>query len=438
MAKRLRPHTRHIAVVADSSDVGNQMLAEAQRVLAEHPEFRVSFLTARSVEQLLDEVASLPDDSIILFLVYVRDQQGRPYYANDVLARISQSASVPTFAMWDTMLGAGTVGGCMVRIEKQGRMAGEMAVRVMNGHEPASIPIAGRETNEVVVDWRELQRWGLDEHRLPPEAVVFYREESLWQQYGLYLLSAAGVIVIQSTLIIGLLINRARRRRAERFLARSREESRALAGKLITAQEDERKRLAREMHDDLSQRLAAKANEAGRLVDEKGVPESARVLAVNIRDELATLAEDVHRISRQLHPSILDDLGLEDALRSECQTLAERRSIRIDFDSCDIPRSIPPSIALCIYRVAQEALRNAVKHARADRIEVTVMADDEFVYLRVRDHGRGFETADTVGKPGLGLESMRERVRLVGGQLTVNTQPGSGTTIEARIPYAEG
>lgn len=437
LAKRLLPSTKKIAVVAGTSDVANSMLTETRRTFAGHPDVEVNYLTGRSVEQLLDEVSTLPDDTIILFLVYVRDPQGQHHYANDVLAEISKRASVPTFAMWDTMMGAGAVGGCMVRIGEQGRLAGEMAVRVMHGNAPASIPITGRETNKVIVDWRELRRWKLNERNLLHETMVLYRKESLWQKYGLQFLFILGVMLIQSALITGLLINSAKRRRAERCLSQSREESRDLAGKLITAQEDERRRIAREMHDDLSQRLAAAANETGSIVTLVGIPEPARVVADHIREELVTLADDVHRISRQLHPSILDDLGLEDALRSECQSLAERRDVRVDFDCRHVPRSIPKSIALCVYRVAQEALQNAVKHAGTDRISVTLMSDDEFLYLKVEDHGHGFEKAETASKPGLGLQSIRERVRLVDGQVNINTQPGSGTTIEIRIPHSE-
>ena len=438
LAVRMRPGTRKVAVVAGSSDFGSLMLTEARSVFAEHAEFEFTYLAGLSVEQLLTEVARLPEDAIVLYPVYVRDPQGRHHHANDVLSRVSAKASVPTFALWDTNLGSGTVGGHMVRIEQQAIAAGEVAVRVMHGEDPASIPIAGRDSNQLVLDWRALRRWKMNGNRLPAESLVLYREMSLWEEYGKYIFVVAATIAFQAALIFGLLVNRVRRRRAERSLTNSREEARRLAGRLITAQEDERKRLAREMHDDLSQRLAATAIEAGKLAGELDVAESARSALNNIEEELGALAEDVHRISRQLHPSILDDLGLEDALRSECEAVAEREAIQVDFDSRDVPRSIPTAVALCVYRVTQEALRNASKHAATDRIAVAVVADDEFLYLTVQDHGKGFELPEIARRPGLGLASIGERVRLVEGTLRVNTQLGSGTTIEVRVPLLEG
>ena len=438
LAKRLIPGTRKVAVVVGSSDFGNLMMTEAKSVFAENTEFEFSYLTGLSVEELEGEVAKLPDDSVILFLVYARDPQGHHFYANEVLARMSQRAPVPTFALWDTNLGSGTVGGRMVRIKEQGRMAGEIAVRIMRGEDPASIPIeGGSDTNELVVDFRELHRWGINGNRLPPDTRGLHRTDSLWQQYSSYILLVAGVIVLQSTLIVGLVINRMRRKRAERSLTQSRKDARALAGRLITAQEDERKRLAREMHDDLSQRLAANANEAGRLADALEGQEQPFASADGIRKELVTLADDVHRISRQLHPSILDDLGLKDALRSECEALADREDIQVDFESRHVPRSIPKTVALCMYRVAQEALRNVTKHAATDQVAVSIIGDDEFLYLKVQDHGKGFQPAKVEGKPGLGLASIKERIRLVEGTLTVTSQPGSGTTIEVRVPHLE-
>ena len=266
LAKRLRPGTRNVAVVSGTSDFGGLVLAEARSVFAEHTEFEFRYLTGLSVEQLLEAVAEVSDDTIILFLVYVRDPQGRQHYANDVLAKVSARASVPTFALWDTNLGSGTVGGHMLLAEQQGRMAGEIAVRVMHGEDPASIPITGRNTNQPIFDWRELRRWEMDENQLPDETLVRYRGVPFWQEYGAYILITLAIIVLQSALILGLLVNRMKRLRAERSLTQSREEARRLAGRLITAQEDERKRLAREMHDDLSQRLAAAAIETGKLV----------------------------------------------------------------------------------------------------------------------------------------------------------------------------
>ena len=197
--------------------------------------------------------------------------------------------------------------------------------------------------------------------------------------------------------------------RADAALSASRSEARQLAGRLLTAQEDERKRLAREMHDDVSQRLAAAAIEAGKGEQDLPAPHPARAAFAGLKEHLIALSDDVHRLSRQLHPAILDDLGLKDALRAECDRVAERGRLAVNFRCGQLPACVPRDLALCVYRIAQEALHNAVKHAQADRVDLTLNADLEFLDLEVRDFGRGFDPAAGRHRSGLGLASMEER-----------------------------
>ena len=142
----------------------------------------------------------------------------------------------------------------------------------------------------------------------------------------------------------------------------------------------------------------------------------------------------MHRLSRQLHPAILDDLGLKDALRAECDRVAERERLAVNFRCGQLPARVPRDLTHCLYRIAQEALRNAVKHAQADRVDVTMNADLEFLELEVRDFGRGFDPVAGERRSGLGLASMEERVRLVGGEIVISSSPGHGTTIQVRVP----
>ena len=227
---------------------------------------------------------------------------------------MSRVANAPVFGFYETLFGHGLLGGHLVPIEKQGRLAGEMAVRVLHGEDPASIPVVGSQMHEHMFDWRELRRWRIPESKLPPDSVVRYREPNLWDVYKYYLLGGIGLVIAQSLLIVVLLVNRRRRRRAEAGLDASQEETLALKGRVLMAQEDERKRLARELHDDVSQRLAGAAIGAGKLTQLLADSDPVGNLAGDLTDELAGIAEDVHRISRQLHPSILDDLGLKAAL----------------------------------------------------------------------------------------------------------------------------
>jgi signal transduction histidine kinase len=206
-----------------------------------------------------------------------------------------------------------------------------------------------------------------------------------------------------------------------------------LLRRLVRAQETEHRRIARELHDDLTQRLAVLAIDAGALEQLPGCPPDIGNRARGMREQLAALSESVHSLSRQLHPSILDDLGLVDALRSECFSLAQRDGIAVEYDARHVPADLPRDVTLCVYRVAQEALRNVARHAQSFRAVVRLVANERELVLSVRDWGVGFEAA-TRGKTGIGLESMRERARLIQARLTVRSRPGEGTKVTVRVP----
>jgi signal transduction histidine kinase len=227
-------------------------------------------------------------------------------------------------------------------------------------------------------------------------------------------------------------------RARERSLRQTRERLRQLAAKLLHAQEEERRRIAREMHDDWTQRLAVLGIDIAKLEQQIGSPEKALPLLRTMQEQLVELSEDVHALSRQLHPSILDDLGLVEALRSECAGFARREAITVEYRPEEVPTALSKDIALCVYRVAQEALRNIAKHAVVNEARVSLVASGPELVLRVEDHGAGFDPAGVRARPGLGLSSMEERVRLVGAELCVTSAPGRGTTVVVRIPLASG
>jgi signal transduction histidine kinase len=206
-----------------------------------------------------------------------------------------------------------------------------------------------------------------------------------------------------------------------------------LLHRLVRAQEKEHRRIARELHDDLTQQLAVLAIDAGTIERLPDCPAVIRERLGGMREQLVALSESVHSLSRQLHPSILEDLGLVDALRSECLSLDQRDGLKIKYQVRDVPADLPRHVALCVYRVAQEALRNVVRHARCSRASVRLVADERELLLDVRDRGVGFAVAAR-GRAGLGLESMRERARLIHARLTVRSRPGAGTQITVRVP----
>jgi len=225
---------------------------------------------------------------------------------------------------------------------------------------------------------------------------------------------------------------------SEEILRNNQKDLQRLTGRLISAKEEELRRLSRELHDDLTQRLAVLAIEAGKLElqmieHEQRPPESLQIIS-EIKEQLIKVSEDVHRISRQLHPTILDDLGLVRAIESECTLLRQRENLEILFLNENVPDKLPDDVPLCLYRIVQEGLNNCICHSGANRCEITLKGSDETIFLDVKDDGVGFDPLEVRDKPGLGLSSMRERVQLVGGQFKVDTEPGRGTSIHVSIP----
>ncbi len=213
--------------------------------------------------------------------------------------------------------------------------------------------------------------------------------------------------------------------------------ARDLNGRLINAMENERARVGRELLDDVSQRLARLAIDVGRLQSVPSCNAKVGGLISGIHDELVRLSDDVHNISYELHPSALIDLGLDDALKAECDRFSKQAAVPIKVNFHNLPSSIPRDAALGFYRIAQESLNNAVRHGRATRIEVTLRGLDEGLQLAVCDDGIGIDPSRNLHRPSLGLAGMKERARLLGGELDVESEYGHGTTIVAWIPLTE-
>ena len=223
-----------------------------------------------------------------------------------------------------------------------------------------------------------------------------------------------------------------RRKQAE--LERSQAELQALAGRLLTAQDDERRRISRELHDDVNQRLAMLTLAVEAL--QAGVPRSPRATAERlgaIRDRLVELSDDVHGLAYGLHPSVLDHLGLKAALRSHVADLQRHASIRIDLRIGNLAEPVPPAVAACLYHVAQAALRNVVRHARASRVTVEVAPAGGGVRLSVADDGVGF-AVPAGSAEGLGIVGMQERVRLAGGRFELASRVGEGSRVTVWAP----
>jgi signal transduction histidine kinase len=207
---------------------------------------------------------------------------------------------------------------------------------------------------------------------------------------------------------------------------------------LLEAQETERTRIARELHDDINQRLAMVAvtlktakltlpnsdGKAGTLLEEAGT-------------RVSDLESDIQALSHRLHSSKLEYLGLEAASSSFCKELSQRQNLNIDFHCEGLPDDLSSEVSVCLFRVLQEALHNAVKYSGVDHLEVSFTASSNQVQLRVNDSGAGFDPKIARNGHGLGLTSMRERLKLVSGELSIDTGPGRGTTVLARVPLRD-
>ena len=213
-------------------------------------------------------------------------------------------------------------------------------------------------------------------------------------------------------------------------------ELRDLSRRLIRAHEEERAILARELHDDVTQRLAVLAIDVGR-VEEASSDGPQEAVMRSVREGLVSISEDIHSLAYQLHPSVLEELGLVEALRAECDRRARQGTLVLSVDLDPLPAAVGKDAAICLFRVAQEALNNVTRHAGASAASVTLRKMDDGLLLAVGDNGVGFDPLDPKRRRSLGLASMRERVELVDGSLDIESAPGRGTEVIAWVP-AEG
>ena len=555
---RTLPGTTTVAVVTGDAPIERFWVKELRQVVQPFKN-RIDFifLNELSFGDMLMRVAALPPRSAIYYGDLVVDAQGIPHRQAEVLAQLHAVANAPIFGQYDYQLGGGIVGGPLLSVHDLSRKTAEVAAQILGGASPSDIKFPPQKLGEPEFDWRELQRWGVQQANLPPGSTISFRELTLWEQYRWYILAVAGVSALQGILIVGLLLNRLRLRRAHDRLRTSEEgmslaaiaaklrfwvwdiprdqvratesdwssgnwhsahpvhfdhfidvvhpddreslhqalrgalegdgqyeteyrvmspdstvhwiaargriefdqngkarqlraisiditerrraedEARDLNGRLITAHEDERARLAHALHDDVTQRLALLAIDAGQ--KEKGLGNTIAGQAMrSIRHDLVQLSEDVHALSYALHPAILEDLGLIEALKAECARFGAVEGIPTSFRATDDVDEPTGTLSLCLYRVAQEALRNVARHSNASSAEVELRMVGGGLELAVQDNGVGFDPTQQQTRPCLGLSGMRQRLSLVGGELLIDSAPGGGTSIVARAPLKRG
>ena len=220
LIRDLLPGTRHVAVVVGATAIEKRLEAAVRNAFSHEKDIDFLYLSGLPLNDLLSQVSQLPNDTVILFVSHDRDRDGRESISSrDSVERISQAASVPVFGLYDALLGHGIVGGCLTPVEAQGKRAGEIVVRVLQGNRPADIPFTGTEMNSCMFDWRQLRRWGIHDRSLPKGSQIMFRKPSLWEEHWAYIVTGAAAILLQSLLIAVLLVNRKKRLRAEDALA---------------------------------------------------------------------------------------------------------------------------------------------------------------------------------------------------------------------------
>jgi signal transduction histidine kinase len=424
LALRLMPNKRHVFYVSGISprEEGFRQLAEQEfSRFADRIQF--TYLYNLPLSELLVRLSQLPDDSIVIFFTMIQDAAGHGYVSATIAPMVASSSNVPVYCVFDTPLGYGVVGGVILDIRLEAERAARLALRVLDRGSAAGFRVESS-ANQPVVDWRQLQRWGIDEKRVPSGAVIRFRTPSLLDQYKWYVVAGVAAILVQAALILVLVTEMRRRKKSDLAIKN-------FGGRLINAAEEERKRIARELHDDIAQRLALVSIELD--VMQPNVPMNHAGEQRSLREPVEQLNEvitDVHNLSHQLHSNKLHHLGLEVALKEVCQQLAKQHQLEIQFTAENVPFPLEEDLALCFYRLAQEALNNSVKHSGSARVEVRLRARDGTLMITVKDYGAGFDPSAMAN--GLGLATMRERLRLVEGKFLINSTPGGGTEVTAQ------
>jgi PAS domain S-box-containing protein len=239
---------------------------------------------------------------------------------------------------------------------------------------------------------------------------------------------------LSGPLVVAFVSDITQRKQAEEITRKHAAEVETLAGSLLTAQEEERRRVSRELHDEICQQLAALTIHLGALAHEPLSESGARLLK-DLQGRLVRASEKTRHIAHDLHPSVLEDLGLETAVRDLCKQFSEQvENVELDFKDIQFPAKVSRGVASCIYRVAQESLNNIRKHAGAKRVSVALRMQGRKIALTVRDDGCGFNQEAALGKGGLGLIGMKERARLEHGTLAIISKSGQGTRIKLELP----
>jgi signal transduction histidine kinase len=441
LATALQPEITRVFVVTGSGARDRVLERRARSQFARfEPQLSFTYLAGLPTAELQRRLADLPSQSIVYYVLVYRDGTGQLFQPIDYLDRIAGAANRPIYSWTDSTMDHGVVGGSMHRQQGAIDAVAALTLRVLAGEPADSIPVVALRVDVTQVDWRQLRRWGIDDNRVPAGTVVRFREYGPWQRYKGYILGAGALLLAQTALIVALVMQAVRRRKAEALLRRSQAEVRRgaerirdLGRRLFGAQEAERSRIARELHDDVSQRIAILTMDLQLLAGFGSEWDAeAEKLAREALERADGIMNSLRDLSRRLHPAMLRLIGLVAALHTLQRELS-RPGMSIVFSHEGVPPTLPDDLALGVFRVVQEALQNAARHSGARNVSVRLQGEQTALTVTVVDDGRGFDLNAARGK-GLGLVSMSERLETIGGLLTIRTRPNEGTRLEMSVP----
>jgi signal transduction histidine kinase len=430
-ALRLVPNTDHVFVVGDNSVFDESVTSFTKEALGPYgAKLDIVYLSGMVMGDLLQRLRRFPGHSVLFYASFFEDGAGNEFLnatkAPPTVAQASAVSATPVFGMSDTYWGHGIVGGDLMVFQEQAKVTARIVADLLDGKRADDIPIETL-SSVYMFDWNQLRRWHIQERALPPGSIVMFREPTLWEHIKWVVAIAVLIIMVLSGLVIYLQYSR-------RQLEFAKQSQRQLSGMLIHAKEQECRRLASELHDDFSQRLAVLSLNLENLTEE--VPSSLQGIQQHLHElvnSTSELGSDLHTLSHCLYSSTLDSLGLVPAINALCKECAAQQGVSVDFHADGVPRSIPRETALCVFRIVQEGLRNFKKHSGATNAQVNLQRTGNRLVISVRDEGRGFSVKELRHSEGLGIRSMIERASLLGGQFNIQSAVGKGTTIEAWV-----
>lgn len=431
----LFPATTNVAVVVGDSVLERFWIAEFERVWAAFTNrAALVWFNTLPFAEMCRRAATLPPRSALIYASLAVDATGVRHGQMEALDQIRAVANAPLFGPMEEYLGHGVLGGRLISSRSFGRQAADIAARVIRGEAAGSIAPAAIKPGPPTYDWRELQRWNVDARRLPAGSTILFRQPRVWERYRGYIAAAIAIMAAQAATIAALVVQRARRRRAEASAYE-------LAGRLISVQEKERQRLAGELHDGLSQDLLVIANQAQLSLTQTAETPSIAARLTEIAQSAHSALQQARRLVHNLRPGLLEELGLTEAIQASAEKIAQAGGLSAKLEIADIDGLLPAESELNLFRIVQEALNNILKHAGASEVRIVLTREPTALRLLVEDNGRGFDlrrfTSPSPDQPGLGMRQMSERIRMMGARMDLESHPGRGTRLIVTVPRPE-